>query len=552
MIADPTEFHASVQSQKVFNRSDYLLFALLTVVSSAAIAYFMTRWFAYGDWFARPLPFWGLTLIVIGRLAINQFRWWYLPFMRKPVPMTPRPGWKVGVATTFVPGAESIEMLEETLRALVALNYPHDTWVLDEGNDTRVISLCTELGAFHFSRKNSPHYQTEDGIFRARSKHGNYNAWLHEVGFERYEIIAAFDPDHVPEPTFLSEVLGYFNDPHVGYVQAAQAYYNQEASFIARGAAEETYEYYSSTQMFGFAMGYPVVTGCHNMHRVTALKQVGGFAPHDADDLLITLKYRSRKWRGVYVPRILARGLTPVDWAGYIQQQLRWARSVLDIKLRKYRQIAGKLSVKERIISFLHGLYYLQGTTVIISLLLVAYMLAAGLAPRALNYPILVPFGLMLAALVLCHFYRQRFYLDPRNEWGWHWRAGVLQLAKWPYLLLALFQVLLNRRLPYVLTSKVKGESRPHLLLWPHRLVAALICTAWVAGIMSGRALNPLLYLSAFTTVIGNLVLIATEDMSFPEPYDPSLRPSQPQSNKGEIVSTPLEEYFTSQSNNQS
>ena len=241
MIADPKKFHPSVQSQKVFNLSDYLLFALLTVVSSAAIVYFMTRWFAYGDWFARPLAFWGLTLIVISRLAINQFRWWCLPFMRKPVPMTPRPGWKVGVATTFVPGAESIEMLEETIRALVALNYPHDTWVLDEGNDTRVISLCTELGVFHFSRKNFPHYQTENGTFRARSKHGNYNAWLHEVGFERYEIIAAFDPDHVPEPAFLSEVLGYFNDPQVGYVQAAQAYYNQQASFIARGAAEETY-----------------------------------------------------------------------------------------------------------------------------------------------------------------------------------------------------------------------------------------------------------------------------------------------------------------------
>src|SRR5207247_6526204 len=65
---------------------------------------------------SRPLAFGGLTLIVIGRLAINQFRWWYLPFMRKPVPMTPRPSWKVGVATTFVPGAEPIEMLEETIR----------------------------------------------------------------------------------------------------------------------------------------------------------------------------------------------------------------------------------------------------------------------------------------------------------------------------------------------------------------------------------------------------------------------------------------------------
>jgi len=34
-----------------------------------------------------------------------------------------------------------------------------------------------------------------------------------------------------------------------------------------------------------------------------------------------------------------------------------------------------------------------------------------------------------------------------------------LQAAKWPYFLLALYQVLLNRRLQYVLTAKVKAES---------------------------------------------------------------------------------------------
>src|SRR5207245_9635990 len=106
MIADPKEFHASVQSQKVFKLSDYLLFALLTVVSSAAIAYVIASWFAYGDWFARPLAFSGLTLIVISRLAINQFRWWCLSFMRKPVPMTRRPGWSVGVSTTLLLRAE--------------------------------------------------------------------------------------------------------------------------------------------------------------------------------------------------------------------------------------------------------------------------------------------------------------------------------------------------------------------------------------------------------------------------------------------------------------
>jgi cellulose synthase/poly-beta-1,6-N-acetylglucosamine synthase-like glycosyltransferase len=320
--------------------------------------------------------------------------------MKKPVSMAARPGWKVGVATTFVPGAEPIEMLEETLRALLALDYPHETWVLDEGDDTHVASLCAELGVLYLSRKNRPQYQTADGPFRARSKHGNYNAWFHEVGFERYDIIVTFDPDHVPETTYLSEVLGFFNDPQIGYVQPAQVYYNQGASFIARGAAEETYGYYSSTQMFAFAVGYPIVTGCHNAHRVTALKQIGGFPAHDAEDLLLTMLYRSNGWRGVYVPKILARGITPVDWPSYIKQQLRWARSVFDIKIRHYLKIAGKLPLKERVASFMHGLYYFQPITVLIGLLLVTYMLATGLVPAALNYIVIRDFCFLF--LVLC------------------------------------------------------------------------------------------------------------------------------------------------------
>lgn len=148
--------------------------------------------------------------------------------------------------------------------------------------------------------------------------------------------------------TSLLRTLGYLHDPSIGYVQAAQVYYNQPASFVARGAAEETYAYYSSIQMTTYALGYPIVTGCHNVHRAVALRQVGGFAPHEADDLLITTFYRAAGWRGVYVPETLALGLTPVDWTGYLRQQRRWARSVLDVKFRIYPKVAGRLPRVDR------------------------------------------------------------------------------------------------------------------------------------------------------------------------------------------------------------
>jgi hypothetical protein len=60
--------------------------------------------------------------------------------------------------------------------------------------------------------------------------------------------------------------------------------------------------------MVSYGLGFPIVTGCHATHRVTALQQVDGFAPHDADGLLITLLYRAAGWQGFYVPTIVPGG----------------------------------------------------------------------------------------------------------------------------------------------------------------------------------------------------------------------------------------------------
>jgi cellulose synthase/poly-beta-1,6-N-acetylglucosamine synthase-like glycosyltransferase len=515
-----------VETERVFLGWDYLVFALLTCLSLAAIVHFFSYLLFLDGWLTYPLTFSVVTLLVAAVLASAQLRWLMLPLMTRPRPMPASSRWKVGVATTFVPAAEPLEMLEETVQALVAMETPHDTWVLDEGDDPRVKAMCQRLGARHFSRKGVPEYQSESGAFQSRTKHGNYNAWLREIGFDRYEIVAAFDPDHVPERAFLTRVLGYFADRKIGYVQAAQAYYNQEASFIARGAAEETYAYYSSMQMASFALGYPILTGCHNTHRVSALRQVGGFAAHDADDLLLTQLYRAAGWQGVYVPEILARGLTPVDWRGYLMQQRRWARSVLDVKLRIYPRLAAKLPTKTRLISFLHGLNYLQeGLLPFAGLILLAVMLATGTTP-ALSKLFGAELAVLYGALLLCNFYRQRFYLSRREEWGLPWRAGVLQFAKWPYFVAALTEVILDKRVPYTITPKVKQVSRSMAYLWPQVFIALTLCVAWVVGSAAGHEMHVSVHVWTVVMVAGALVLVCTGLIDFPQPYVGRPRPS--------------------------
>jgi len=513
----------TVVSERVFRWWDYPLFLALTGLNLWAVVYFAAYWVSLRGWAVYPVEFAFLASVLVVLLTNIEGRWFLLLFMRKPRPMSPASGLKVAVVTTVVPHAESLEMLEETLKALVALDYPHDTWLLDEGDEDRVRELCRRIGVRHFSRRNRPEYQTAVGRFLRQSKHGNYNAWLDQVGFNHYDILTTFDPDHVPQPPFLRNVLGYFRDPCVGYVQLPQAYYNQKASFIARGAAEETYAFYSSVQMAGYGLGYPVLIGCHNTHRMSALKDIGGFACHDAEDLLMTLQYRSRGWQGVYVPEILARGLAPADWETYLIQQRRWARSVLDIKFRIYTHLSGHLPLNTRIASFLHGFNYLHKSFIMFGFTaIVIFILATGIVPRLVTAAAPSKLVVLVGVLQLCEFYRQRFYLDREGETGFPWRAGILQYAKWPYFAMALWDVMKGRRVPYALTRKVRAQGR-QFLLWPHAVSLAILNIAWIYGTASGRLTSTFLHCVAALAVIAGMALLLSELLDFPDPFDKEL-----------------------------
>jgi hypothetical protein len=508
-----------IRDEPVFRWFDWWLYALITLVQLVALAFVARRWLGTGAMDQHPVLFAVLTVLLLGVVGAHAARWALLPKMRRPVPRPASAGLRVAAVTTFVPGGESIEMLEETVRAMVAMDYEHDTWVLDEGDSEEVRDLCDRLGARHFTRKGIERYQQPEGVFKSRCKHGNYNAFFDAVGYENYDIITGFDPDHVPEPTFLTRVLGYFDDPNVAYVQLPQVYYNQAASFIARGGAEETYSYYDTIQPAAHAGGWPIVTGCHHTHRVTALREINGFAPHDADDMLITYCYRQAGYRGIYSPEIQARGITPVDWAGYLRQQYRWARSVLDIKFRIQPRMDLRLPWHEWLICYLHGFYYVRGVVNLAGSAMIVYMLLSGNIPAVAKTGV---FGLVLALIglfMVCDLYRQRFFLDLPREAGLHVRAMVLQYAKWPVMLRALVDVVINTRVDYTLTSKLgAGHRRARPIVLPHAVIAVVMLGSWVYAVLAG---NRSLVVEAWALGLGgaSLLLIASEFLPFPPPF---------------------------------
>jgi hypothetical protein len=466
-----------------------------------------------------------LLLCAAGLLLVgSSVRWIFLLLIPKADNVECAPAFRVAVVTTFVPGFESLTMLERTLRAMSRISYPHETWVLDEGNEEAVLRLSERLGVRHFSRRNRPEYQAQDGVYQRGTKHGNYNSWLAETGFASYDVLAAIDPDQVPRMPFLTETLGHFRDPGIAYVQCPQHYYNQSASIIARGSDEEGRDFYWLTQRVYHRFGSPSVIGAHGVHRIEALKTVGGFAPHVADDLLLTLLYQRAGWRGAYVPYVLAAGLAPVDWGTYLKQQRRWARSLLDVKLRVFPQLLENLPIHSRIAGLMQGLSYFQDSAVGLCLLIAACVqLAFGFPQPVL---LLLTDAVALTAvgfLIITGLYPHICHGTEKNL-SIYWRAGLLRCIKWPYTLLGLVDVIQRRDRGYDLTSKVsRPTSVQWMMFWPHLLICAAVATCWIAGTVSGNARGLVPNVVATVALIPSLTLIGSILVNPPPPYDPSL-----------------------------
>jgi cellulose synthase/poly-beta-1,6-N-acetylglucosamine synthase-like glycosyltransferase len=247
---------------------------------------------------------------------------------------------------------------------------------------------------------------------------------------------------------------------------------------------------------------------------------VGGFAVHDADDLLITLLYRAGGWQGVYVPEIHAKGLTPTDYRSYLNQQRRWSRSVLDVKLRAFPKLARDMPLTTRLMSFLHGFYYVQeGVLGVFGLVLLVFLLSTGVVPAFLSLGLAPIFLSTMLVLTVVDFYRQRFFLDRRREWGFHYRAAFLRAAKWPYMFFGLVDAASGRKRPYLLTSKVK-RARKGLMTWPHLVIAGLLVAAWLMGFLRGIELHPLVLASGIGTCVFSLFVVWTETWEAPAPFD--------------------------------
>ena len=250
---------------------------------------------------------------------LHIFMCWRLTVRQAP---PPRPGITVDV---FVPTYnESVDLVRKTLLAARAMDYPHETWLLDDGRRDAMRALAAQLGVHYLTRADNEH-----------AKAGNLNDALTQA---RGDFVAVFDADHAPRRDFLTKTLGYFDDEAVAFVQTPQDFYNLD-SYQHRRDRGSVHTVWTEQSLFfrviqrgKDAWNAAFFCGSCAVVRRSSLEAIGGFATGTVtEDLHTSIRLHAKGYRSVYHAEPLAFGLAPESIGPFIGQRIRWGQGAMHV-----------------------------------------------------------------------------------------------------------------------------------------------------------------------------------------------------------------------------
>jgi cellulose synthase/poly-beta-1,6-N-acetylglucosamine synthase-like glycosyltransferase len=452
---------------KAPNKKEKIVLRLMILIGLISLANFF-YWFIQPVTIESHLLFW-LLIVSIGYDSSKAIYIWY-HYWDISIPPKPknRSSLTVDVLTTYFPG-EPYEMVKETLLAIQKMEYPHTTYLCDEANDSHLIEFCRANNIIHVTRNN-----------RINAKAGNINNALQQA---KGDLCLILDPDHVPKSGFLEEVIPYFEDESIGFVQTVQAYYNVKESAVAKGAAEQTFHFYGPVMMCMNSYGSVNAIGANCFFRRKALDSIGGHAPGLSEDMHTAMQLHAKGWKSIYVPHVYTRGLVPASLTSYYKQQLKWSRGTLELLFAVYPKLFRQFSLRQKIHYGILPFHYLSGITYLINFLIPLISLFSSTMPWKGD---IVNFILMFAPIFACiigiRLYVQQWVIH-KSERGLHLMGGLLQTCTWWIFLIGFIYTVIRKRVPYLPTPKEDKESVSWKILVPNLIVGIISIAAVIYGL---------------------------------------------------------------------
>ncbi|MRN77626.1 glycosyltransferase family 2 protein [Brucella sp. 10RB9210] len=408
-----------------------------------------------GVWVATIIYFWHWWLqpanhtYLVGSILVTAILAWvtllpaYFIFLffraRRPVgPLNLPAGSRIAMVVTKAP-SEPFEVVAETLRAMLAQNVPHDTWLADEDPSPETLAWCREHGVFVSTRRGRADYHLHTWPRRTRCKEGNLAFFYDHYGYERYDFVAQLDADHVPTEGYLFEMLRPFADPAIGYVSAPSICdRNAHESWSARGRLYAEASMHGSLQA-GYNNGLaPLCIGSHYAVRTVALREIGGLGPELAEDHSTTLMMNAGGWRGAHALDAIAHGDGPRTFADLVTQEFQWSRSLVMILLQYSPRLVRTLPFRMKFQFLFSQFWYpLFSAFMALMFMLPIIALVAGQNFVAVTYPDFLAHFVPQAVILILLAYRWRASgtFRPFDAKILSFEATLFLFARWPWAL---------------------------------------------------------------------------------------------------------------------
>jgi cellulose synthase/poly-beta-1,6-N-acetylglucosamine synthase-like glycosyltransferase len=229
---------------------------------------------------------------------------------------------------------EPIEVVAGTLWALAHLDYPRESYqvfVVDNNTSDLAVwepieDLCKQLDFVFLHLEHWPGY-----------KSGALNYALAATPLD-YDLIGVIDADYLVAPNYLADLVGYFANPTVAFVQTPQDYrdYQPESTFYQR-ACYHAYRYFFDLSMPSRNERNAIIfAGTMGLLRLSDLREIGGWDEWCVtEDAEVSLRLLARGYAGRFVNHSYGQGLMPLEFDALKRQRFRWCFGGVQI-LRKH------------------------------------------------------------------------------------------------------------------------------------------------------------------------------------------------------------------------
>ena len=313
--------------------------------------------------------------------------------------------------------SEPPDVVARTLIALSNLNYDLFEVVVVDNNTANellwrpVEALCATLGPrFRFF-----HLPKWPGF-----KAGALNFALEHTAPEA-SLIGVVDADYETTRFYLDDVLGFFDDEEVAFVQTPQDYREWSHSAFSRMCYWEYWQVFAVSMKLRNRRNAILMHGTMSLVRKDAVIRAGGWAEWClTEDSEMGLRLLAAGCKSVYVTKTYGRGLVPFTFRDYKRQRRRWViGGVQQLKRHAslfvpWKSSRGQLT-RVQILHFLRGwlLWFRDGvvvTSVPMAIAASAAALGNVLDANAL-LPLAIGIGCVLCQLALRHMLVYRLYL---------------------------------------------------------------------------------------------------------------------------------------------